>query len=64
VHSERRVGRLRGLELVDIDVVGVLVGDEHRRGPDQRLALGVGAGVDHEHPVAVLEPDAGMAVLG
>ena len=49
---------------VEIDVVRVLVGDQHRRDPVERgLDLGEHPRVDDESPLTVVEPDAGVGEL-
>jgi hypothetical protein len=50
-------------ELVNVEVVGVLVGDQDGLRAVQRLLLAERAGVDHERPVALLQPDEGVGVL-
>ncbi len=50
--------RLRGTQMVDLVVVGVLVGDEHRGCSLDRLRLGPAAGVDDQRHAVVLNPDA------
>ena len=47
-----------------IDVIGVLMRDQHRRQPGQRLeALREGAGIDQDARRPVDDVQAGMAVL-
>ncbi|GAA5023729.1 hypothetical protein GCM10023317_68940 [Actinopolymorpha pittospori] len=51
------------VELVRVEVVGVLVGDQYRLGAVQGLLLAERAGIDHERPVVLLQPDQGMGEL-
>ena len=50
--ADRGVGRA---QVVDRPVVGVLVGDEHRGHPVERLALRPDARVDHDVPAVVAD---------
>ncbi len=45
-------------------VVGVLVGDEHRVGPVERLRLAEVAGVDDDDPSVAVDPYARVTELG
>jgi len=47
----------------DVDVILVLVSDEHGGRARQSLHFGDGARVDHEHPIAVFEAHTGVAIL-
>jgi hypothetical protein len=47
-----------------VDVVGVLVGDQHRVGAGQRPRLAPLARVDDQDAAVLLDPHAGMRVLG
>src|SRR5690606_5448717 len=52
-----------GGEPVDVQVVGVLVGDEHRVGAVEHRVTGERAGVDDEDLPVLLQPYAGVPVL-
>jgi hypothetical protein len=57
---DRRVG---GRQVVGVEVVRVLVGDEHRRGAVNGLGIGEDPGVDDHHRPVVLQSHTGVAEL-
>ena len=60
---QARVGGERGAQAIGVEVVEVLVRDQHRAGPFQRPRHAPGRGVDDQRGPVLLQPDAGVLKL-